>query len=510
MAIGTNNFRTSTITRHIESDEHQRIITTPEQSKAMEVALKQAQSKEEKALMIAMKAVFWIAKENLPMNKYNSLMALLIHLKVPDIENLKWGKTVDYCSTKSGYGFLDVMSSLIDENITNKMKESPVVTILTDESTDIVVHHKLTVNIRLVHPVSLSPSTYFLADVHLDEGTGAGIFKALDTELTKRGVPMRKVLGLGTDGATVMTGKKNGLTGRFLRENPHIANTHCGAHKVALVSEQAAAKVKALQDFKETITSIYYYFKQSAVRVADMAAIQKVLDDPVLQYKEVHQVRWLSFYTALDTVVRTLDSLISYFATKGQTDAKAKGLSKKIGQELFIKFAHGMLDWLQPIMRLSLFFQKKDLEISEVKVNIDMCVKELEELRDEQNDLEKPHFIDLLNKDLQGGFYKGHKVDKNASHFNTVQKNFLQAMIDNLQERFPESDFLIKFGVLGMRTINFLSDEDLNKYGEDDIKSLAEFYTSEQTHTADGQIYRSAPIIDCSAIDILQQWRRLL
>ena len=48
------------------------------------------------------------------------------------------------------------------------------------------------------------------------------------------------ITGLGTDGASVMTGRKNGLTGLFLRENPHLVNTHCSAHKLALCTEQAA------------------------------------------------------------------------------------------------------------------------------------------------------------------------------------------------------------------------------------------------------------------------------
>lgn len=41
----------------------------------------------------------------------------------------------------------------------------------------------------------------------------------------------------------MMTGQKNGLTGQFLRHNPHLLNTHCSAHRVALCSEQAAGGI---------------------------------------------------------------------------------------------------------------------------------------------------------------------------------------------------------------------------------------------------------------------------
>lgn len=69
--------------------------------------------------------------------------------------------------------------------------------------------------------------------------------------------------------------------------------------------------------------SLFYYFKKSPQRCDKIEAVQKVLNEPTLKYREVHQVRWLSFYQALDAVYRTLDSLISYFSTA--TDDKAKG-----------------------------------------------------------------------------------------------------------------------------------------------------------------------------------------
>lgn len=50
-------------------------------------------------------------------------------------------------------------------------------------------------------------------------------------------------MGLGTDGASTMTGRKEGLTGHFLRHNPHLQNTHCAAHRLALCTEQVAKKV---------------------------------------------------------------------------------------------------------------------------------------------------------------------------------------------------------------------------------------------------------------------------
>ena len=132
-----------------------------------------------------------------------------------------------------------------------QINASPVVTILTDESTDIVVHHKLCISCRIVDPVSLQPSTFFLTDVRLERGTGKAIYDQIQLELKEHNITTR-VMGLGTDGASTMTGTKEGLTGWFLRDNPHMVNTHCVAHRLALCTEQSAKKVAAMAEYQRT------------------------------------------------------------------------------------------------------------------------------------------------------------------------------------------------------------------------------------------------------------------
>ena len=72
--------------------------------------------------------------------------------------------------------------------------------------------------------------------------------------MDKRGVPASKILGLGSDGASVMTGKNKGVTGMMLRQNPHLVNVHCVAHRLALCTSQAAENIPALKDYQESIT----------------------------------------------------------------------------------------------------------------------------------------------------------------------------------------------------------------------------------------------------------------
>ena len=102
-----------------------------------------------------------------------------------------------------------------------------------------------------------------------------------------------------------------GLTGYMTRDNPMLVNYHCIAHKLALVTSQAADGVQFLVDYQSVLTVIFYYFKASAVRTHKLSDIQTFLDEPTLKVKEVNQVRWMSVFIAVQTIYTTLDSLIT-------------------------------------------------------------------------------------------------------------------------------------------------------------------------------------------------------
>ncbi len=162
MAKGTNNFRSSTVERHIECQDHQLLVNSSKGKHDFQVVSEKAHSKQEEAVMIALKCVFWLVKEDLPLHKYTSLMTFLRELKVPNIESLYITDKLKYESETSAYGMLEALSNVIDKSLTSKLQNSPTITLLTDESTDIVVNHKLAINVTVVDPLTLAPKTHFV------------------------------------------------------------------------------------------------------------------------------------------------------------------------------------------------------------------------------------------------------------------------------------------------------------------------------------------------------------
>ena len=115
-------------------------------------------------------------------------------------------------------------------------------------------------------------------------------------------------------------------------------------------------------DYQSVLTGIFYYFKASAVRTHTLSDIQTLLDEPTLKVKEVHQVRWMSVFIAVQTIYTTLDSLITYFTQ--DKDAKGKGYQKKMTQHDFIATTYLLMDVLPVVSQLCLMFQKADIDVS--------------------------------------------------------------------------------------------------------------------------------------------------
>jgi hypothetical protein len=57
-----------------------------------------------------------------------------------------------------------------------------------------------------------------------------------------------------------------------------------------------------LKEYQETLAGIFYFFKSSSLRHDRLENIQKLLDEATLKIREVHEVRWMSIYKAVETV----------------------------------------------------------------------------------------------------------------------------------------------------------------------------------------------------------------
>ena len=401
-------------------------------------------------------------------------------LNCPHVEHLKCTKTVTYESNKAGAEMISSIASVIRKKVDCMMINSPYISFLLDESTDIATHKKLVVYARVIDMETFTPSTHFVTNMKVESATGVAIYNEVKYVMNKqsRVIPPSKVLGLGTDGAKVMTGTGKGLTGYMLRDNPMLLNYHCIAHRLALVTSQAANAVPYLVNYQNTLTGIFYFFKASANRVAKLSDIQDILDEPNLKIKEVHEVRWLSTYIAVSTVFRTLDSLLTFFTT--DTDAKSKGYAKKLIQHDFIASTYLLMDVLPVISEMCLVFQKENLDISQGKVQVDHTKSALNKLKSDEAEYSYLKQLSDEHLTLEQGkvVFKNNHIVQGKRNIETIKVKFIDQILQKLDERFPDDDsnVIYAFSILAMRPLSFVSKADLGTWGNEKLEVLLKQY----------------------------------
>ncbi|KAG7178205.1 Zinc finger protein 862-like 2, partial [Homarus americanus] len=101
----------------------------------------------------------------------------------------------------------------------------------------------------------------------------------------------QKLVGIGKDGASVMTGCRNGLVARLRRdlEKPKLEGIHCTAHKIELAYKdvQLAKKVDLL------LLGIYLFYEKSSLNRSMLKHAHDICQVPFLVPTRVGGTRWL-------------------------------------------------------------------------------------------------------------------------------------------------------------------------------------------------------------------------
>lgn len=476
---GCRNFRTSTLTRHMSSSDHVNAMKDSVEQVNFRRTIETAMDDKKSAVIAAMRCVYWLAKEKIATMKYSSLINLMKLQGCPNIDKLSLGDNATYLSDRSAEEFQNALALVCENNLNDKIKQSNVFSIMCDESDDVSICKKLIVYLRMIPKGgNFVPETHFLDNIDIDKGDAETLHNSLKSCAENKNIPLKKIMFLGSDGASVMTGVKSGVSARMMADQPFLVNIHCMAHKLALCTSQAADKVTYLKKYRETLTSIFYHFKHSSLRTSNLAKIEDVLNDKKLKIKEIHAVRWFAFYSALEAVFHCWGSLVTYFeqekrAEKGGT---AKGLHLALTQFEFVTVTYLLMDIIPILTKLSLTFQKEMLDISLVQPLVQSTISQLEYLIENDG-----HYLEELNKCTTDNKLnlKNHTISvtqNKQAHVKNIRTDFINGVVSEIKRRFPadSTSVVSAMAILGLRGISFVNN--LSDHGHEEIDILCNFY----------------------------------
>ena len=249
--------------KHAAGKDHCAARQAKPQRTGIEIATKTAYQRVERAIISLMRSIYFQAKKNIA----NMVLSDLVELQVENgCEELRILMKLEsqplYTHHASADDFRDSMAKVVEDGYLPEVINAKYFALMMDESTDVAIQQTLMVYVRIVDDDG-RVRTHFLSTVRLDAADAAGIYKAAYDVMTSKGFDQQRLIALATDGASVMTGVKTGVTTRFKADNPFLFATHCLAHRLALASSQAADKVKYLVKYQSVVNVIYKYFEQS-------------------------------------------------------------------------------------------------------------------------------------------------------------------------------------------------------------------------------------------------------
>jgi hypothetical protein len=217
--------------------------------------------------------IFWLSKERIANDKWPSLRQLLIKEGAIALDKLN-AKNATYSSAKIVEQVQHELSNMFLENgLKELITVSPVISLLTDESSTITPKKELIIYVRGVQ--NGRALTRFGALIEIPDGKADTIMKVLVDFMNTTGIKHRQMIGFGSDGASVMTGTENGVATQLKRLCPFVFSVHDIAHRVALASHDAATTVGFMEKkFKVALSTFFWYVHTSANRTYRLSVEQ--------------------------------------------------------------------------------------------------------------------------------------------------------------------------------------------------------------------------------------------
>ncbi|GJP29101.1 hypothetical protein CLOM_g11293 [Closterium sp. NIES-68] len=310
-----------------------------------------------------LRSMLFICKEDAPISMFTRLIGHLSQEGVKDIPKQTYGAYI----TK--YGFREMVKAMVAFLKAQQMEHihsSPFIGISCDESTDrtrgkhLIVFGTFLKKRRVV--------TEFLSLLTIDKCDAASLQSVLLGHLEGSGIELQKIAGISTDGASVMTGEKNGLVARLRLRIPHLVGCHCIAHREAPAVKDASNSFPDLFIVDVIIRAFGEIVGRSTPWYERFKALQLVIHDTNLEHQGLYAIRWLARGDAVRRLCRILGAVIVVFI---EYKHKHVALLKSFKFHFCLNF---LADILAELNTLNRFFQRRTVDITLVTQEVDRTV----------------------------------------------------------------------------------------------------------------------------------------
>lgn len=412
-------------------------------------------------------------------------------------ENCK--KNGQYISWKIQNQIVDACYTVVSKKIVNKINVCKYFSIIADETADISGIEQFSLCARYFDSTDKIIHEDFLKFVPVHDVSGRALADTIINELKSLNIDIKHLRGQGYDGAATMSGKFNGVATLIKNKYPTALYIHCSSHNLNL-SISYSCNLPQIRNTMGTIESIYLFFntpKRQKFFTEQLEMFKKeesMKEDGCHSNKEklkrLCPTRWVDRHSSVETIydflpviVNSLEEMITWpdkdVATKANQILLTLGTSEfNISLSVIIK----LFQYTKP---LSVYLQKKNIDLVEAINHINTILNELMNIRENAEIVFSDLFKNLIKRsnemDIEIKIPRLAKRQKHRNNFSTENPEdyfrvsvfipFIDSIIQQLNDRFNNHKEIISgFQVL----INPCAKSDLHhlvKYYQEDVES---------------------------------------
>lgn len=232
--------------------------------------------------------------------------------------------------------------------------------LIVDESTDVGDQKYLGIVLKYFSVSRKTVLGSFLKLQPLEGGDATSIVNGIKTVLGEFGLDIQNCVGIGTDNASVMVSRENGVYGKLKREIKHLVLVPCVCHSLQLAISEACKKfLPAKLEF--LVAETFCWFSRSTARQQQYKRIFNLINEGRNPKKIVRacQTRWLSVEPAVGEILAQWVELELHFqlaktADNCYTANELHEIYKNTTLKSYLIFVH---PHLQAVQRVNKLFQ---------------------------------------------------------------------------------------------------------------------------------------------------------
>ena len=393
-----------------------------------------------------------------------------------------------YRNEKQAAVFMEHIAEAARRPLKEILQKADFVSVLCDGSTDVSLKEQEACYIRTC--VKGEVIVRFIGLQTVKRPNADNILQAIETSIHNySGLTLdkfySKLVGFGSDGASVMVGKKAGVATLLRQKKPELQSVHCYAHRLELAYKQAVKCVTYYQKVETIVTSLYTLYHKSAPLRNELEQLYKKHELSCQVPTRSGGVRWIPFMKqSVGICFRNFSIFCEHMgliqvdsATQNKDQkAKAKGLHLLLCCPNVLKFGHLLWDVLLVLEKLSLKIQETAVTVCDIHRSVSIALTRLNEFK--QNSGAKLKEVEDLKV---GDNFKGQTMKvslKDSRNFDDVKQDFLTKVINCLENRFSDEngDILRATGIININS--WPQGSDLACFGNDQVQVLAKNFAS--------------------------------